>query len=105
MSRTAVISRQMHDHVGVWWAGGTGVHHQHSPAHPQVHHEHATGVEIAQQVLPASTCRNQPSAREAVDDCFASLTSHRALAKHLHTFDDTAHSATLDTAPHRFDLG
>ena len=91
--------------MGVQRACGAGCNHEHSPTHAQVHHEHPTRIEVAQQILAVPTCGGDSHTREPIDDCFATLATHGALAKHLDTLDHPPHGATLDAATYGFDFG
>ena len=78
---------------------------EHATAHPQVHHEHATTVEIAQQVLAAAPGRHDVRAGESVDDRLTSEPAHRALPRHLDAIDTRTDDAAFESAPDGFNLG
>jgi hypothetical protein len=89
----------------VWWTFSTSWHYEHPPAHAQVHHQHATSVEIAQQILAMTASFHHARPGEAIDDRFATLPPHRSFAKDFNSFDGATNESPLEAATNGFDFG
>jgi hypothetical protein len=95
----------MHHHVSVRWPRSALFNDEHSPAHAQVHHQDASGIEVTEQVLSATSRGGDSCTAQPVDDCFATLSAHGSFAEHFDAFDNSAHRAAFDAATHRFYFG
>jgi hypothetical protein len=78
---------------------------EHSSTHSQVHHQHATSVKIAQQILAMTASFRHARPCEAIDDRLATLPPHRSFAKDFNSFDSATNESPLETATNGFDLG